>query len=198
MFRSERTANARKGDVHATTRGFDSGGKCKGGIPSSCAPDSLTFRAGSAQDATGSRSDYFLDFNFELIDALSGIALRIFGRSFKPCFIDLGQDTVRSRHPTVTKYFPFVLAVDRFRLHYKRRQKLLCSFLQSSGREILKLRNCVCQFFLRTHANILISRAPTEPRPRDGKRGICSFFRNQQTADSSQANAYSEQQFRIG
>src|SRR5271155_4390723 len=165
MLGAKRTANAGKSDVEAAGGRF-SPARIKSRIPRLRAPNRAALRAGFAQDALRSRTDYLLDFRFELIDALSSSALRIFGRSFEPCLIDLSQETVRARHPTVTKYLPLGLAVDRFRLRCKRRQKLLCRFLQSSGREILKLGNCVLRFFFRTHANALSSQAPPDPRQR--------------------------------
>src|ERR1700685_710664 len=155
MLRAKRTANARESNVDTIVGGFCSCVGLKSGVSSLRAPKGAAFRVGLTQDAIRSRTDYVLHFSFELVDTLSSVTLCILRRCLEPNVVDLGQETVGARHPTVTKYFPFGLAVDRLRLSCKRRQKILCSFLQSSGGEILELGNCVGRFFLRRHIKIL-------------------------------------------
>src|SRR6266849_7166421 len=123
MFRADGTTNTGEGDVKTL------GGEFAGGSP--------------ALNASKRRLNHLLNFGLEFVDALPYLALVCSQRGFSPKIIELGEDTVLARHPTITESLPVILGTDRCRLLIECRQKLAHGAIKRRGREVAKFGNGV-------------------------------------------------------
>src|SRR5579864_1619822 len=93
------------------------------------------FSAGSLRERC---LDLLLNFGFELVNALSNFALGLFRGSLKPQFVDLGEDPVFARQPSVTEGFFIRIVFWRCRFLLQSGQQLFDGLVERSRREIFQ------------------------------------------------------------
>ena len=75
-----------------------------GRVMSRCVALAAEFAEEVASSEFGERRlNHLLNFGLELVDALSHVALVCSRRGFQPQIIELGQDAVLARHPTIAE-----------------------------------------------------------------------------------------------
>src|SRR5258708_27443693 len=92
MLRADGTANAGKGDVETF------GGEFAGGSP--------------ALNASDRHLNRLLNLGLQFVDALPDVTLIRSRRGFQPQIIELGEDAVLARHPTIAEDLPVILGRD--------------------------------------------------------------------------------------